>query len=72
MFNVLIRNNEQFDQNLRHITFFSIFLRNIIAKQRKSYSYLDWYFVLFIQICTQIYWCQELFLFDKCFLICCS
>ena len=26
IFNALIRNNEQFDQNLHHITFFNIFL----------------------------------------------
>ena len=29
MFNVLIRNNEKFDQNLHHITFFNIFFEEI-------------------------------------------
>ena len=29
MFNVLIRNNDQFDQNLHHITFFNIFLEEM-------------------------------------------
>ena len=27
MFNVLIKDNEQFDQNLHHITFLNIFLK---------------------------------------------
>ena len=29
IFNALIKNNEQFDQNLHHITFFNIFFEEI-------------------------------------------
>ena len=32
MFNILIRNSEQFDRNLQHITFLNIFWRNRIRK----------------------------------------
>ena len=59
MFNALIRNNEQFDPNLHHITFFNIFFEEI-EYISKGKSYLD-YFVLFIQIYTQICWLQELY-----------
>ena len=58
MFTIQIRNREKFDQNLHQITFFNIFFwRNRISKQWQSY--VD-YFVLFIQIFTQICWFQEL------------
>ena len=36
MFNVLVTNNEQSDQNLHYITFFNISLKKD-NKQRKSY-----------------------------------
>ena len=81
-FDVLIRNNEQFDQNLHHTTFlnaffiflfiyFLFFWRNGISKGKVIYRLVST-FVLFIQIYTQIYWCKELLLSGNCFLVYCS
>ena len=36
MFNVLIRNNEQFDQILHHITFFNVILNIYLKKWNKQ------------------------------------
>ena len=36
MFNVLIKNNEQFYQNLHHITFFNAFFNKFLKKQNKQ------------------------------------
>ena len=46
MFNVLIRNNEQFDQNLLHITFFDIFFEEM--EEAKVELFIDWFFLTVI------------------------
>ena len=46
MFNVPIRNNEQFDQNLLHITFFDIFFEEM--EEAKVELFIDWFFLTVI------------------------
>ena len=65
---MLIRNNEQFDQNLHHITFFNFFLRNKISKGKVIY--LTFLFFLFkCLLYAHIYniLVSKTLLFGKCF-----
>ena len=68
---MLIRNNEQFEQNLHHITFFNFFLSNKISKGKVIYlTFLFFLFkcLLYMPIYI-IYWFQKLYYLVSVFVV---